>query len=82
MDFNCIIYTNATYDEAKALSVDGEIIMTGDYYHDKIDTLIRGFFYGLEYAGFTIIVEEVSLHPSDELFEACGFINEGEGDLE
>lgn len=46
---DCIVYTNATFKE-KVLSVNGEIVLAGDAYHDKIDHMIEGFFYGIDYA--------------------------------
>jgi len=35
-------------------------IMSGDYYHDKIDDLIDGFFIGLDYAGITYEKESIN----------------------
>jgi hypothetical protein len=46
---DCIVYTNAIFEEEKALCVNGRVVVIGDAYHDKIDSVIEGFFYGLDY---------------------------------
>lgn len=44
---------NKNYEEEIMLeNVDtGEVLLMGDYYHDKIDNQIEGFLKGLKYAG-------------------------------
>lgn len=48
---------NFPYSEGTALLsiIDGkdELVMYGDYYHDKIDHRISGFLEGLEFVGCT-----------------------------
>ena len=82
---DCIIYTNKTFEEAKALSVNGEIVITGDAYHDKIDNVIEGFFYGLDYVitngeQYSYSKAEKEIGADDAMFEACEFYDEGNGD--
>ena len=82
---DCIIYINKTFEEAKALSVNGEIVITGDAYHDKIDNVIEGFFYGLDYviingAQYSYSKSEKEIGADDVMFEACEFYDEGNGD--
>ncbi|QJI52421.1 hypothetical protein [Psychrobacillus phage Perkons] len=47
---NFIIYINDTFEEEKALyDLDKkEVILKGDYYHDKIDYQIMGYLLALE----------------------------------
>ena len=44
-----IVYTNSTFTEEQALSVDGAVVLQGDYYHDKITDKINGFIACLDY---------------------------------
>jgi hypothetical protein len=53
-----VIFANKHYEEEKAL-VDldkNEVLLKGDYYHDKIDHLIEGYILAL--VGFGIIINE------------------------
>ena len=72
-----VVYTNNTYEEEKALvEVSGnmkELIIMGDYYHDKIDDRIKGFFEGLDYLNVEYYIEEKNLNPTDSLFDTLGF---------
>ena len=82
---DCIVYTNKTFKEEKALSVNGEIVITGDAYHDKIDNVIEGFFYGLDYviingAQYSYSKSEKEIGADDAMFEACEFCDESNGD--
>jgi hypothetical protein len=40
---------------------DNAVILCGDYYHDKIESLIEGFICGLQYCGQGVFVKEISL---------------------
>lgn len=71
---NTIIYTNATYREQQALSVDGEIVLQGTFDSDNIDILIEGFILGLKYNNI-VTVTCVDLKPEDMLFELIEFID-------
>ena len=82
---DCIVYTNKTFKEEKALSVNGKIAIIGDDYHDKIDYIIEGFFYGLDYvitngAQYSYSISEEEIGADDAMFEACEFYDEGNGD--
>lgn len=82
---DCIIYTNKTFEEAKALSVNGEIVIIGNAYHDKIDHIIEGFFYGLDYvitngAQYSYSKSEKEIGADDAMFEACDFYDGYDGD--
>lgn len=61
---NLVIYNNAHYEEEQAL-VDlesGEVILKGDWYHDKIDSVIEGYEQALK--DFRIITESI---PVEEI---------------
>lgn len=78
---DCIIYINKTFKEEKALLVNGEIVITGDAYHDKIDHLIEGFFYGIDYvisdgAQYSYSKSKKEIGADDAMFEACEFYDE------
>ena len=82
---HCTIYVNKTFEEAKALCVNGEIVITGDAYHDKIDHLIEGFFYGLDYiikngAEYTYTDETIEIGSDHSMFEVCEFSDEGDSE--
>ena len=58
MKFTLIDFTGG--DIEKALIDDrDDVVMSGDYYHDKINDKIEGFFEGLDYAKLKYNVEEV-----------------------
>lgn len=75
---NVIIYTNGTFEEEQALSVDGEIVLQGDYYHDQIDTLINGFLEGLSYLKTDFDKYSFTIMPDDEMFSLIEFHNNTE----
>jgi hypothetical protein len=52
------IVTNIEFEEEKKLVVDGEEIIRGDYYHDKISQMIDGFLMAFDYLGIPYEVTE------------------------
>ncbi|MFO0452759.1 MAG: hypothetical protein ACK52I_29575 [Pseudomonadota bacterium] len=58
-------------DGYKALySVNGDLIMDGDNYHDKIDDKIEGFLHGIAYCwNDLVLVRHDSIPSSDEEIE-------------
>lgn len=73
--------TNETFEEESALiNVDTkELIVKGDYYHDKIDEYIDGIFFGLNYANIACErLPDISVNPSMELFKICDLYNDDE----
>ena len=81
---DCIVYTNATFEEEKALCVNGKVVVVGDDYHDNIDSIIEGFYYGLDCivangAQYSYTKTEKTIGADDAMFEACDFY-EGTGD--
>lgn len=70
---------NGSFEEEAALiNVEtNEVIVKGDYYHDKIDEYIDGFLYGLSYSGIDYQeIDEITVDPKTELFELCDFYDE------
>lgn len=71
------IYENKEFEEEMALyrADTKEVIMYGDYYHDKIDKQIEGFFKGLDYVGVSYILSNKREHITKDHqdFKACGF---------
>jgi hypothetical protein len=73
-----IIY-NSTLEEEKALiNVETkEIIMKGDYYHDKINYQIKGYLDGLKSMNIKYeLLEELEVTPEMDLFNICDFYND------
>jgi hypothetical protein len=73
-----ILY-NATLEEEKALiNVETkEIIMKGDYYHDKINYQIKGYLDGLKSMNIKYeLLEELEVTPEMDLFNICDFYND------
>jgi hypothetical protein len=75
---NLTILTNGTFEEQKALYNNDEkqVLITGDYYHDKIDEYITGFIAGLQYCGNKVILNEKTIYSNNELFIVCNFEND------
>ena len=71
------VIENATYDEQHALyDVNNQIvIMSGDYYHDKILDKIEGFFRALTYTALPHSRQNISITPEDniDLWNKCNF---------
>lgn len=79
---NLVIYINVIDDTQRALVeiLDDntyKIIMSGDWYHDKIIEKIDGFFQCLNYFN---ILHNLHNHkiisPEDKLYEELGFIED------
>ena len=75
---DCIVYTNATSRGEKALCANGKVVVTGDVYYDNIDSVIEGFFYGLDYviangAQYSYTKTEKTIDADDAMFQACDF---------
>lgn len=73
--FPLIRFKNAEFEEEEALSnaLNGEVIMKGDWYHNKISSVIDGFIEGLEYITPFVTVKEVEVTKEEELFDWLGF---------
>ena len=73
------ILINSTYNDEKALinADTKEIIVKGDYYHDKINEYIEGFLHGLRFTNIEYeLLEELEVTPDMELFNICDFYND------
>jgi hypothetical protein len=71
---------NGSFEEEAALvDVDtNEVIVKGDYYHDKIDEYIAGFIHGLAYSSTGIeVLDTLTVTPDMELFKLCEFYDDG-----
>ena len=78
---DCIVYTNATFQEEKALLVNGKVVVVGDAYHDNIDSIIEGFYYGLDCTiangmQYSYTKNEKTIGPDDTMFRTCIFYND------
>lgn len=73
-----IIFINSTMEDEQALvnSENNEILLKGDYYHDKIDAQIQGFIEGLKFAEVDFIIEEKIINPGSDMFEKLEFHND------
>ncbi|MGK4040841.1 hypothetical protein AB0Y20_00970 [Heyndrickxia oleronia] len=76
---NLIIYTNSHFEEEKALVNlnTKEVILKGDYYHDKIDEKIEGYLAALQ--DFNIYndePEEEEIDSKHEMYKELEFYNE------
>jgi hypothetical protein len=72
--------TNGAFEEESALiNIDTkEVVVKGDYYHDKIDEYIDGVLYGLSYSGIDYeILDTIVATPNTELFKLCDFYDDG-----
>lgn len=70
---NYTIYNNAEYEEESALfdSDEGVCVLRGDFYHNKIDSLIEGYLMG---AGVDIDdVEKIEIYKDHEYFKLLEF---------
>lgn len=79
---NIKYYVNEEFDEEKALveiKEDGteQLIMKGDYYHDKIDQRMEGFLEALDYLEIEYSGnEEVKINHGHEKFDVLNFTQE------
>lgn len=79
-----VVYINSIDDTQRALveALDNgkyEVIMSGDWYHDKILEKIEGFFKALDY--FNVLYNKtdyVVLTPEDDLYWDLGFIDDAD----
>lgn len=74
-------------NEEKALLYDYEtdtpyIILTGDYYHNKIDEQIEGFITALRFLKIDCEIKEIEINSNDPLFEICYFNRDDEENWE
>ena len=77
---DCIVYTNATFRGEKALYANGKVVVTGDVHYDNIDSVIEGFFYGLDYviangAQYSYTRAKKTIGVDDIMFQVCDFYN-------
>lgn len=74
------VYINGAYSEVeKALvNVDtNEVVLSGDYYHDKIDEYIKGFLTGLHYVGIEFhLLKPETIMSEHKMFKVCNFCDE------
>lgn len=73
-----IIFINSTMEDEQALVnlEDNEILLKGDFYHDKIEAQIQGFLKGLKFAEVDFIIEEEIINPDNDMFEKLEFYND------
>lgn len=60
-------------DGATALYEEGKLVMSGDHYHDYIDSKIEGFLEGLEHTGEVTTVVEYYSNISPDFEEEYDF---------
>ena len=72
---NLIHYYNDEFDEEEALynADTKELIIKGDYYHDKISEYIKGILHGLTIAGVNYNITATTLTAKDEMFKTLKF---------
>lgn len=76
--FVMVNYINELFEEQEALYdlVKREVILFGDYYHDKIGYIIDGFIDGLSHTGSPYSFKEEKINPNHAIFEELGFNKE------
>lgn len=79
---NANIYYNEYFDEEVALFIDGEFVVRGDEYHDKINDFIDGVLFGVELCGHIVEKDTQSINSDNEMFAQCEFQITEEEDLE
>lgn len=62
-EFTIIDFVDGDIEKA-LLDGEGRSVISGDYYHDKINEKIDGFFVGLDYAGVKYRVIEIEREGS------------------
>lgn len=79
---NLIIYVNDTFEEEKALYDldEKEVLLKGDYYHDKIDYKISGYLLALGIDEEDVVEENID--SKHELFKELEFYNDSYEDEE
>jgi hypothetical protein len=76
---NVCIYTNGTFEEEAALVINNELVVSGDYYHNKINDYIQGFIAGIEYITKSIVgIMRETIMPDHPMFSQCNFYNDKE----
>lgn len=78
---NLVIYGNKHYEDEKALvNVDkNEVILKGDYYHDKINDKIDAYLQALkDFNIYSFDTNEEWIDSKHELYNYLGFYNEEE----
>jgi hypothetical protein len=76
---NLIIYTNSHYEEEKALvNLDTkEVILKGDYYHDKIEHLIEGYLQALRDLNmYNGEIRNEEINSNHDMYDELEFYNE------
>lgn len=70
-----VLYTNGTYEEELALydCESDNVIMSGDWYHDKIDEQFRGFIKCLLYFNIEYHLDRITLLPTHDRFKVLNF---------
>lgn len=70
---NLVIYVNDNFEEEKALyNLDSkQVIVKGDYYHDKIDSVIEGYL--LAKCIDSDSVEDIWIDQNHEMFKELEF---------
>lgn len=76
------IYFNEYFDEEAALFIDGNLVVRGDEYHDKISEFIDGVLFGIELCGHAVEKETQSIDSSNEMFVKCEFAVSEDEDIE
>lgn len=74
-------YENITHENGEKALVEkgtGKIIFNGDYYHDKIEYKIKGFFVGLTHVGTDHVLRYYQIDASHKMFEKLGFYDGSE----
>lgn len=88
MELKFIIFINKEFEEEQALvsvEEDGslDIVLKGDYYHDKIEHQIKGFLHGITWTDESSYeIETKHINHKDEMFDKLDFNQEDYDDEE
>lgn len=78
---NIKVYYNADFDEEAALFNEDakDVILSGDYYHEKITDKIQGFISALDYLHIDYnLLESEYINHDNEMFDLFEFYNEND----
>lgn len=75
-------YVNSEFEEQEALFDEmlNKVVMTGDYYHEKIGYIIDGFLDGVAYSGKNMIYRTLRIDSSNKNFKKLDFYSENNYD--
>ena len=70
-------YINKTFEEEGAMTIDGEVVLQGDYYHNRITDQIEGALAVLNFLKIEYTIElDIVIAPNNPLFQKLRFYDD------